>query len=52
MVPRISFRAFFAELYRRFRVSSYKVIRQSQYHLVVDFLDEWAEAVAKAKKLS
>ena len=27
------FQSIFAELYRRFRVSSYKVIRQSQYHL-------------------
>lgn len=41
------FQSIFAELYRRFRVSSYKVIRQSQYHLVVDFLDEWANAVGK-----
>jgi hypothetical protein len=39
------FQSIFAELYRRFRVSSYKVIRQSQYHLVVDFLDEWAGKV-------
>lgn len=38
------FQSIFAELYRRFRVSSYKVIRQSQYHLVVDFLDEWGAA--------
>lgn len=44
------FQSIFAELYRRFRVSSYKVIRQSQYQLVVDFLDEWAETVAKARK--
>lgn len=43
------FQSVFAELYRRFRVSSYKVIRQSQYHLVIDFLDEWAETVAKSK---
>lgn len=41
------FQSIFAELYRRFRVSSYKVIRQSQYHLVVDFLDEWAAATEK-----
>lgn len=46
------FQSIFAELYRRFRVSSYKVIRQSQYHLVMDFLDEWAETVVRAKKLS
>lgn len=43
------FQSIFAELYRRFRVSSYKVIRQSQYHLVVDFLDEWAAAAGKSK---
>lgn len=40
------FQGIFAELYRRFRVSSYKSIRQSQYHLVLDFLDEWANAAA------
>lgn len=45
------FQSIFAELYRRFRVSSYKVIRQSQYHLVMDFLDEWANAAAKPDKL-
>lgn len=39
------FQSIFAELYRRFRVSSYKVIRQAQYQLVVDFLDEWAASV-------
>lgn len=39
------FQAVFAELYRRFRVSSYKTIRQAQYHLVVDFLDEWSQAI-------
>lgn len=43
------FQSIFGELYRRFRVSSYKVIRQSQYHLVIDFLDEWAETVVKGK---
>lgn len=38
------FQQIFSELYRRFRVSSYKLIRQSQYQLVMDFLNEWAEA--------
>ncbi len=32
------FQSIFSELYRRFRVTSYKNIRQSQYHLVLDFL--------------
>lgn len=40
------FQAIFAELHRRFRVSSYKNIRQSQYQPVLDFLDEWKEAAA------
>lgn len=38
------FQAIFGELHRRFRVSSYKNIRQSQYQAVLDFLDEWAKA--------
>lgn len=41
------FQAIFAELYRRFRVSSYKSIRQSQYHLVNDFLDEWQQSLTR-----
>ena len=38
------FQAIFNELHRRFRVSSYKNIRQSQYQDVLDFLDEWLAA--------
>jgi len=38
------FQAIFGELHRRFRASSYKNIRQSQYQAVLDFLDEWAKA--------
>lgn len=41
------FQAIYAELHRRFRVSSYKTIRQEQYQAVVDFLDRWANAAAK-----
>ena len=41
------FQAIFSELYRRFRVSGYKNIRQSQYHDVLDFLDEWLAAGSK-----
>lgn len=33
----------FSELYRRFGVSSYKLIRIEQYETVLDFLDEWRE---------
>lgn len=42
------FQSIFAELYRRFRVSSYKTIRQSQYHFVMDFLNEWDESLKGA----
>jgi hypothetical protein len=35
----------FAELYRRFRVSTYKNIRQEQYGMVLAFLDEWQTGV-------
>lgn len=38
------FQAIFSELHRRYRVSSYKSIRQSQYQAVLDFLDEWLAA--------
>ncbi len=35
------YQAIFAELYRRFRVSSYKLVPQSQYPDVMAFLDDW-----------
>jgi hypothetical protein len=38
------YQGIFAELHRRFRVSSYKNVRQSQYQAVLDFLDAWAGA--------
>ncbi len=40
------FQAIFAELHRRYRVSSYKDIRQDQYQPVLDFLDEWMEKMS------
>lgn len=43
------FQAIYAELHRRFRVSSYKTIRQEQYQAVIDFLDKWGEAAAKGR---
>lgn len=36
------YQGIFRELHRRFRVSSYKNIRQSQYQAVLDFLDNMA----------
>ncbi|MCZ7671692.1 MAG: ORF6C domain-containing protein [Chloroflexi bacterium] len=38
------FQAIFAELHRRYRVTSYKNIRQSQYQAVLDFLGDWLAA--------
>ncbi len=35
------YQGIFAELYRRFGVSSYKLIRQEQYAAVLQFLQEW-----------
>ena len=38
------YQGIFRELHRRFRVTSYKNVRQSQYQAVLDFLDTWADA--------
>lgn len=38
------YQGIFRELHRRFRVTSYKDVRQSQYQEVLDFLDNWAAA--------
>lgn len=35
------YQAIFGELYRRFRVSSYKLVPESKYPEVLSFLDEW-----------
>lgn len=40
---RNQYAAIFAELYRRFEVTSYKRIRQGQFEAVMNFLDSWAE---------
>jgi hypothetical protein len=39
------YQSIFAEIYRRFGVSSYKLIRQEQYQAVLTFLDEWRRKV-------
>jgi hypothetical protein len=39
------FGGIFGELYRRCRVSDYKSIRQDQFDDVIQFLDEWHDAV-------
>ena len=38
------YQGIFAELYRRFGVSSYKLIRQDQFAAVLQFLSEWRKA--------
>lgn len=43
------FQSIFSEIYRRYRVSSYKEIRQDQYQDVLDFLSEWYDTL-QAKK--
>ena len=35
------YQSVFAELYRRFGVSSYKLVRLEQYEAVLEFLEEW-----------
>lgn len=40
-----TYQAVFAELYRRFGVSSYKLIRRGQYEAVLGFLAGWREEV-------
>jgi predicted nucleic acid-binding Zn-ribbon protein len=39
------YQGIFAEMYRRFGVSSYKMIRQEQYQAVLQFLQDWRQAV-------
>jgi hypothetical protein len=40
------YQSVFAELYRRFGVSSYKLVRIEQYEEVMGFLEEWRSDVA------
>ncbi len=42
------YQGIFAELYRRFGVSSYKLIRQQQYAAVLAFLEDWRMATTAA----
>jgi hypothetical protein len=44
------YQGIFGELHRRFRVTNYKSIRQSQYQAVLDFLDTWAEAGLRGRQ--
>ncbi len=41
------YQGIFGELYRRFGVSSYKLIRQEQYQSVLDFLERWRQTAQK-----
>lgn len=44
------YQSIFAELYRRFQVSSYKLIKQGQYQAVLKFLDDWQASAGLPKK--
>ncbi|HSH77317.1 MAG TPA: phage antirepressor N-terminal domain-containing protein [Herpetosiphonaceae bacterium] len=46
------YQGIFAELYRRFGVSSYKLIRYEQYGEVLAFLEDWRLAAAAASESS
>jgi len=43
------YQGIFGELYRRFQVASYKLIRQDQYASVIAFLDDWGAAAARGE---
>lgn len=43
------YQGIFGELYRRFQVSSYKLIRQEQYEAVLEFLDSWSAATVRGE---
>jgi quinol monooxygenase YgiN len=42
------YQGIFGELYRKYGVTSYKLIRQEQYPDVLAFLDEWREQALEA----
>ncbi len=44
------YQSIFGELYRRFQVSSYKLIKQDQYQTVLRFLDNWQSSASIPKK--
>jgi hypothetical protein len=45
------YQGIFQELYRRFGVASYKIIRQGQFEAVMRFLDDWRAAAAAGRAL-
>jgi hypothetical protein len=45
------YQGIFQELYRRFGVASYKIIRQGQFEAVMRFLDDWRTAAAAGRAL-
>ena len=46
------YQGIFAELYRRFGVSSYKLIPRAKYQAVLEFLDEWRAGSSSADQLA
>lgn len=45
------YQGIFQELYRRFGVSSYKIIHQEQYESVLVFLDDWRQSALAGRSL-
>lgn len=45
------YQGIFQELYRRFGVSSYKIIHQEQYESVLAFLDDWRQSSLAGRSL-
>ncbi len=45
------FQGIFGELYRRFRVSSYKNLTIDQYPKVLEFLADWRKAAEQGQKV-
>lgn len=43
---KVHYQAIFGELYRRYGVASYKLIRQDQYPSVLAFLEDWRQVAA------
>ena len=42
------YQSIFGEIYRRYGVSSYKLIRREQYEAVIAFLEEWRTSAGAA----
>lgn len=46
------YQGIFGELYRRFGISSYKIIRREQFESVMQFLNDWRTSAAAGRALT